>query len=221
MSSYYDCSPETNNTKGEVYSNKTTDIINNITGIFILLISIGVTFLIIFGFKTFIEPLVYDSISKTTPITPINSHNIIYLLFLLTFACISTIIGLIGMYIKSPDTSIFGFTSFILIGVYTIFLFISKKLSNLKFPTIINPIIKGLNPMLASIIILVFFMLGLVALYMWEYNNWKKFSLMKSRRVNRERKRKRNTASVILSFSLLGATLLVALVTVYINKDKL
>jgi hypothetical protein len=55
MSSYYDCSPETNNTKVKVYGPETSDIINNITGIFMLLTSIGVTFLIIFLSSTYIN----------------------------------------------------------------------------------------------------------------------------------------------------------------------
>lgn len=199
MSSYYDCSPETNNTKvkvygkGTVYSEKTTDIINNITGIFMLLTSIGATFLIIFGSKTAIESVKH----------PTQNHT--NLLFLLTVACMNIIIGLIGMYNKSPETSIYGFTSFILIGVYTIFLFISGKLKDIEFGLLTDKIFVMDSPINGvPLIILVVLLLLSSLLYGLVYKNVKK---SKNRRINSQRKRQRNTAHAIFVFSVVGSVL--------------
>jgi uncharacterized BrkB/YihY/UPF0761 family membrane protein len=213
MSSYYDCSPKTNSTRVKVYGQKTNDIINNITGIFMLLTSIGVTFLIIFGFKTFIEP-----VGNNGSISPIKHHDIINLLFLLTFACACIIAGLSGMYNKIPNMSIYGFTSVIIIGVYTIFLFLSGKLNVFNFPNI------SFNSIKNSVLAVLGLVTGILVAYSLGYGNIKKGSKKPTRkerlRINREKKRIRNTASTIVSFSLLGAILLVTLVTFYMNKDN-
>jgi hypothetical protein len=120
------------------------------------------------------------------------------------------------MYLKIPNMSIYGFSSFSIIGIYLIYLFISGNLKDLTFPTINDKII------LSGVLAVVF--VGLWAAYFFGYGNIKKNSKAPTRkerlRINRENKRKRNTASTIFSFSLLGALLLVALFAVYINKDN-
>jgi predicted nucleic acid-binding Zn ribbon protein len=206
-SSYYDCSPETIGTKvkAKIYSNKIRDTIHNITGIFMLLTSVGVTSFVISTFTRLIKEQ--------------SKHELMNLLFLLAFACINIIVVLLGMYFKIPNMSIYGFSSFSIIGIYLIYLFLSGNLKDLKLPTIQNSLIYGIEPIPSVCIITTILILGLSALYSWKYNNWKKFSIYGSKRVKRERKRKRNTASAILSFSSLGALLLVALVVVYKNKD--
>jgi hypothetical protein len=201
MSSYYDCSPESNNTKVKVYGPETSDIINNITGIFMLLTSIGVTSLIIFAFQA------------NTPLTGVNKFT--NLLFLLTIACIFIIIGFIGTYRKMPNMSIYGFSSFILIGLYTVFLFLSGNLKDLKLPEINQPFIPGFNPIFESFVAISVLFIGLLLAYFFGYGNIKKH---KNKKINRERKRKRNTASAILAFSLVGAILFVAFGTVYKNQ---
>jgi len=207
MSSYYDCSPESNNTKVKVYGENTSDIINNITGIFMLLTSIGVTFLIIFGFQTNFQ---LD-----------NAKNIlIKLLFLLTFACISIIVGLCGMYNKSPNTSIYGFSSFILIGVYTIFLFLSNNLKGINTENIFSTFFKFDKPVYGNpLIILAILWILSILLYILVYKNVKK---SKNRRINSQRKRQRNTAHAIFAFSVVGSFLFALLYTSFlVNKNQI
>jgi drug/metabolite transporter (DMT)-like permease len=177
----------------------------------VLLTSIGATSLILYIFKQWIEPMATYTCGSMT-VTKIPFHDIIHLLSLLTFACINIIIGLGGMYKKSPNTSIYGFSSFILIGVYTIFLFLSGNLKNLSFPKISTKI------KIAAVIAVALLFAGLNLAYFYGYGNIKKD---KNKKINRERKRIRNTASAILSFSLLGELLLVALFAVYRNKDNI
>ena len=236
MSSYYDCSPETNNTKVKVYGPKTSDIINNITGIFMLLTSIGVTFLIIFLSSTYIndtKSYISEALKNITPgskldkgygeayrasISIKNSLNILtkanptYLLFLLTFACISSIVGLSGMYKKSPNTSIYGFSSFILIGVYTIFLFLSGKLKDIEFNSLTDNFFKTI-----PVAILVILLGTSFGLYFGVYKNVKK---SKNRRINSQRKRQRNTAHVIFIFSVVGSVLFALFVSKFMQLNE-
>ena len=195
-SSYYDCSPETIGTKvkAKIYSNKIRDTIHNITGIFMLLTSVGVTSFVIS--------------TVTTLIKGKSKEQLMNLLFLLAFVCINIIVGLLGMYLKIPNMSIYGFSSFSIIGIYLFYLFLFGNLKDLTFPTINNKIV------LLGVLAVVF--VGLSAAYFFGYGNIKKG---KNKKINRERKRKRNTASTIFAFSLLGALLLVALYAVYINID--
>jgi len=203
MSSYYDCYPESNNTKVNVLSPKTSDIINNITGIFMLLTSIGVTFLIIFFASTHIYITNKQTITKPNPI---------YFLFLLTFACISIIVGLSGMYKKSPNTSIYGFSSFILIGVYTIFLFLSGKLKDIEFNSLTDNFFKTI-----PVAILVILLGTSFGLYFGVYKNVKK---SKNRRINSQRKRQRNTAHVIFIFSVVGSVLFALFVSKFMQLNE-
>jgi hypothetical protein len=243
MSSYYDCSPETNNTKVKVYGPKTSDIINNITGIFVLLTSIGVTFLIIFLSSTYINDTsdVFANAISTVSSSKSNLTNIkfndklwrasktiqsglnilegvltkanpTYLLFLLTFSCISSIVGLSGMYKKSPNTSIYGFSSFILIMVYTIFLFLSGKLKDITFNSLTDNFFKTI-----PVAILVILLGTSFGLYFGVYKNVKK---SKNRRINSQRKRQRNTAHVIFIFSVVGSVLFALFVSKFMQLNE-
>jgi hypothetical protein len=119
------------------------------------------------------------------------------------------------MYKNSQETIIFGFTSVILIGVYTIFLFISGKLTDIA----INPLTdiiyltnkKGFNFVALTILGVLLFISGL--LYGLLYKNVKK---SKNRRINSKRKRQRNTGHSIFVFSVVGSVLFTLLISKYI-----
>jgi heme/copper-type cytochrome/quinol oxidase subunit 2 len=95
--------------------------------------------------------------------------------------------------------SIFGFTSFILIVVYTIFLLISGKLKDITFNSLTDNFISSVPLTILGILWLVS---GL--LYGLLYKNVKK---SKNRRINSQRKRQRNIAHAIFIFSVVGSVL--------------
>lgn len=193
MSSLYDCSPETNNTKVKVYTEKTSDVIKNITGIFILFTSIGITSLFILA------------INQATSMMKLDDNPLFNTLVLILFALVVIIVGLIGLYHKLTNISIFGFTSFILIGTYIIFLGISGKLNNINFINIMKYIKESVLGAVGII----------VALVLAQVLGYGKFKKTKNKQKNKNNKQKQRLANSILPFSLVGSILLVYLVASY------